>query len=102
MRRVIESGSQMAPPTKRRSILKNATNLPSSQSTGQMTKPPVSKRGPRKRVAGGGKDHSTPNQLGGGVQTKIPQYLKENAALNPVQFNEKGPSRGGKDKLNDR
>ena len=104
MRRVIESGDHLAPSIKRQSILKNATNLPpSKQAGGELIKPPTTKRGPRKKAAGGsGEDHSTPNQLGGGIQTKIPQYLKENVAFIEGRKEGKGPSAGAKDKLNDR
>ena len=74
MRRAIEEGNHMLPPKKRKSILKNAIHPPMNAAAAAIAKPTAKQR--RQKMAPDGTDHSTPNQLGGGVQTKIPQFLK--------------------------
>ena len=60
MRRALESEDK---PAKRKSILRKA--LENDARAKMVT------------ASGAVKDHSTPNQVGGGIQTKIPQFLKD-------------------------
>ena len=74
MRRAIEEANSMPPPKKRKSILKNAVHPSRNAAAAAIAEPLTKQR--RQKMTPDGTDHSTPNHIGGGFQTKIPQFLK--------------------------
>ena len=100
MRRVIEAGGE-AQSLKRKSILKNATSHLTQQTKQPASTSNFAKSQRPRPVSAAVKDHSTPNQPNSGVQTKIPQYLKEKGSSQAGARLPLG-NLNGNPKLNDR